>query len=174
MAKPKLYEQGLEEYPRSSTIIGNIAMAAWIALGTIGCWFLSPVGAWIFLAFAVIMVGVALRKLVCTNCYYYDRWCSIGWGKLSALMFPKGDEDKFSTSLGQKIAPITYGILTVIPIVFLVTSMFDSSRLLIPKIIVLVLLLAVSFYSGTSGRKKGCSNCKMRLVCGGSAVKESE
>jgi hypothetical protein len=38
----------------------------------------------------------------------------------------------------------------------------------------LILLLAVSFYSGTSGRKKGCSNCKMRLVCSGSAVKESE
>lgn len=174
MGKVKLYEQGLEQYPRSSIIIGNLAMAAWIALGTIGCWFLSPVGAWIFLAFAVIMVGVVLRKLLCTNCYYYGKWCGIGWGKLSALMFSKGDEGKFSTSLGQRVAPITYGVVTVVPVVFLVTSMFDTSRLLIPKIVVLVFLLAISFYSGTSGRKKGCSNCKMRLACPGSAVKANE
>ena len=171
MGEVKLYEQGLEEYPRSSIIIGNLAMATWIALGTIGCWFLSPLGAWIFLAFAVVMVGVVLRKLVCTNCCYYGKWCGIGWGKLSALMFSKGDEEKFSTSLGLKLAPITYGILTVVPVVFLVISMFDTSRLLVPKIVVLVLLLAVSFYSGTAGRKKGCSNCKMRLACPGSAVK---
>jgi len=74
MGEVELYEQGLEEYPRSSIIIGNLAMAAWIALGIIGCWFLSPLGAWIFLAFVVIVVGVVLRKLVCTNCCYYGKW----------------------------------------------------------------------------------------------------
>lgn len=172
MSKIELYEGGLEEYPKSSVIVGNLAMAAWIALGTIGCWFLTPLGAWIFLAFALIMVGVVLRKLVCTDCYYYGKWCGIGWGKLSALMFPKGNEERFGTSLGLKLAPITYKLLTAVPLVFLITSMFDTSRLLVPKIIVLVLLLAVSFYSGTIGRKKGCAACKMRLVCPGSAVKE--
>jgi len=149
-------------------------MATWIALGTIACWFLTPTGAWVFLAFALIMVGVVLRKLVCTNCYYYDKWCSTGWGKLAALMFSKGDEDKFSTSLGQKLAPITYGILTVVPIIFLVTALFDTDRLLIQKILVLVLLIAVSFYSSTSDRKKSCADCRMRPYCPGSAVKESD
>ena len=172
MSKIELYEGGLEEHPKSSVIVGNLAMTAWIALGTIGCWFLTPLGAWIFLAFALIMVGVVLRKLLCTDCYYYGKWCGIGWGKLSALMFPKGNEERFGTSLGLKLAPLTYGLLTVVPVVFLVTSMFDTSQLLIPKIIVLVFLLAISFYSGTISRKKGCAACKMRLVCPGSAVKE--
>lgn len=93
MGKLNLYEQGLEEYPISSIIKGNLAMAAWIALGTIACWFLSPLGAWIFLAFALIMIGIVLRKLLCTNCYYYDKRCSIGWGKLSALMFSRCDDE---------------------------------------------------------------------------------
>ena len=98
-AKLKLYKQGLEEYPRSSIIIGNLTMAAWIALGTIGCWFLSTLGAWLYLAFAIIMVGVVLRRLVCADCYYYDKWCATGWGKLAALMFAKGEEKNFGSGL---------------------------------------------------------------------------
>ena len=38
----KIYEQGLEEYPKVGIFIGNLLMLIWIALGTIGCWFLSP------------------------------------------------------------------------------------------------------------------------------------
>jgi len=69
-------------------------------------------------------------------------------------MFSKGDQERFSTSLGLKAAPITFGILTVVPVVFLVISMFDTSWLLVSKIVVLVLLLAISLYSGTpAGRK---------------------
>ena len=89
-------------------------------------------------------------------------------------MFSKGDEEKFSTSVGQEVAPMTYGILTVVTLVFLVASMFGGTEILIPKIVVLVFLLAISLYSGTFGRRKGCPNCKMRLACPGSAVKEGE
>jgi hypothetical protein len=39
------------------------------------------------------------------------------------------------------------------------------------KIIVLVLLLSVSSYSGAIGRKKSCEQCKMRYICPGSAAK---
>lgn len=37
--------------------------------------------------------------------------------------------------------------------------------------LVLILLLLVSFYSGAISRKKACAKCKMRLICPGSAVK---
>ena len=86
-----IFEQGLEEYPKASIILGNLIMVLWIALGTVACWFLYPMIAWVYLALAIAMVGVILRKLVCTKCYYYDRWCSMGWGKLSALLFRQGD-----------------------------------------------------------------------------------
>jgi len=144
-------------------------MILWIALGTISCWFLHPVVAWIYLVVAIIMVFVILRKLVCTNCYYYDKWCSIGWGKLSALFFKKGDIEDFSSSIGLKIAPITYGLLTLIPLILIIISFFKG--FLISKLIVLILLLVISFWSGTVSRKKTCALCKMRIICPGSAVK---
>ena len=144
-------------------------MLLWIASGTVACWFLYPIIAWIYLAFAIIMVGVILRKLVCTNCYYYGRWCSTGWGKLSALLFKQGNMENFDTSIGIKLAPLTYGLLTLIPLICIVISMVQGFT--VPKIVVLVLLLLVAFYSGFVRRKKVCANCKMKLVCPGSAVK---
>lgn len=165
----KLYGKGLEEYSKANAIVGNIVMITWIILGTIACWFLYPVITWFYLAFVLIMIYIVLRKLVCINCYYYDKWCGIGWGKLSALFFKKGKIEKFNESIGLKIAPITYGVLTVIPIILIVVSLIQ--KVSIYKIAVLVLLVLIAFYSGGISRKKTCANCKMRLVCTGSAVK---
>lgn len=144
-------------------------MLLWIALGAVACWFLYPLVAWLYLVFAIIMVFVVLRKMVCANCYYYDKWCCIGWGKLSALFFKKGEIENFPKSIGIKIAPLFYGLLTLIPIIFIVISIIQGFT--ISKILVLILLLLISFYSGMISRKKTCAKCKMRLICPGSAVK---
>jgi hypothetical protein len=164
--KIDIFKQGLEEHPKTTVILGNLVMALWIALGTIACWFLHPLIAWLYLAAALIMVGVVLRKLVCTNCYYYGKWCGLGWGKLAALFFKEGDMEKFSTSIGVKLAPLTYGLLSLIPIVLVVISIIMEFTVF--KVVVLALLLLVSFYSGFLSRKKGCANCKMKLACPGS------
>ena len=164
-----IFEQGLEEYPRSSVVLGNIAVGVWIAMGAVACWFLYPLIAWIYLAVAVLMVGIVLRKIVCTNCYYYGKRCGVGWGKLSALLFKQGEIDKFDTSIGLKIAPLTYGLLSLVPLICVIIALVQAFT--VPKIVVLLLLLAISLYSGFISRKKGCGNCRMRLICPGSAVK---
>jgi len=166
----KIYEQGREEHPKSGAILGNSLMLLWIALGTAACWFLEPVIAWIYLPFAVVTVFGVLRWLVCTKCYYYGKWCPIGWGKLSALLFKKGNIEDFDKSIGVKLAPITYGLLTLVPLVCVVVSMVQD--FIIPKVIVLVALLVFSAYSGAISRRGTCKECKMRLVCPGCATKK--
>jgi len=168
-AKIDIYEQGIEEYPKRTVIMGNLVMLLWIALGTIACWFLVPLIAWIYLALGIIVVYFVLRKLVCTNCYYYDKWCGTGWGKLTALFFKKGDINKFGTGIGVKLAPVTYGLMSLIPLILVIISMIQGFT--VPKLVVLILLLVVSAYSGSIGRRKGCANCKMKLICPGSAAK---
>jgi len=166
----KLYENGLEEHPKSIAVICNLIMLLWISLGTVACWFFNPIVAGVYLAFAVVMVFIVLRKLVCTNCYYYGKWCPIGWGKLSALFFRKGSIEKFSTGIGVKLAPLTYGLLTLIPLVLIIISIIREFTVV--KAAVLVLLILVSIYSGAVSRKNSCMKCKMRLICPGCAVKE--
>lgn len=162
-----IYDQGIEQYSKVTVIFGNFMMLLWIALGTIACRFLCPLVAWIYFAFAIIMVYVVLRKLVCTNCYYYGKLCAMGWGKLSALLFKKGNIKDFKTSIGVKLAPLTYGLLSIIPLILVVISIFLGFSIF--KIVILVLLLLVSFYSGAISRKKTCAECKMKLMCPGSA-----
>ena len=165
----RIYKKGLEGYPKSSIIFGNFMMVLWIALGTIACWFLYPIAAWIYLAFAIVMVGIILRKFVCINCYYYNKWCCMGWGKLSALFFKKGIIKEFDKSIGLKLAPFTYGLLTLATLILIIISTIKNFTAY--KIVVLVLLLLFSFYSVVIGRKKACAKCKMRLFCPGSMVK---
>ncbi|HET58521.1 MAG TPA: hypothetical protein ENN35_08795 [Deltaproteobacteria bacterium] len=165
----QIYTQGLESFPLSRVIFSNVLMLIWIGLGTVACWFAFPVVAWLYLAAAIIMIFVVLRKLVCTNCYYYGKQCALGWGKISALFFSPGSIDQFSTCAGIKAAPITYGLLTLIPLVLCIVALVQEVTAL--KVAVLVLLLAVAVYSGAISRKVACTNCKMRLICPGSAAR---
>jgi uncharacterized BrkB/YihY/UPF0761 family membrane protein len=158
-------ESGLDEYPKSAIILANLTMVLWLVIGTIASWFFSPVAAAIYAVFAVSMVFFVLRKLVCTNCYYYGKWCATGWGKLAALFFKRGDTGKVSTSAGIKLASLTYGLLSLIPLILIVVSLIGEFT--IPKISVAVFLFAVSFYSGAVSRGKACKQCKMRNSCPG-------
>jgi hypothetical protein len=167
--KTKLYEQGLDEYPVAQAIFANIVMIIWIALGAVACWFFYPLIGLIYLVFALVMIYIVLRKLVCPNCFYHGKCCHMGWGKLSTLLSKEGNIEDFSNSIGLKVAPLSYGLLTLIPLIFIVISIFQE--FLVSKLVVLVLLLAISFYSGTAGRKKACVVCKMKLICPGAAVK---
>jgi len=166
----KIYDQGIENYSNTNVVLNNLIMILWITLGTIGCWFFNPLIGWIYITVAVIMIYIVLRKLLCINCYYYNKSCGMGWGKLSALFFKEGNIEKFKYSLGLKLAPLTYGLLTIIPLVLLIISMIFQFDIF--KLIVLILLLLVAFYSGGISRKKGCRKCKMRLICPGCAVSE--
>jgi hypothetical protein len=164
----RIYKQGIERFPLSRVIFGNSMMLVWMGLGSIACWFVYPLAAWIYLAAAIIMIFVVLRKLVCTNCYYYGKQCVLGWGKITALFFSQGSIEEFSTCAGIKAAPITYGLLTLIPLVLCIIALVQAVTVL--KVVVLLLLLAVSVYSGAISRKVACTNCKMRLICPGSAA----
>lgn len=168
----RLYEQGLEAYPASGILIGNLAMLLWIALGAVSMWVFRPLFAWAYLAVALAMVFVVLRGLLCTSCCYHGKWCHMGWGKLSALMFGKkgGIIEDFGSCVGMKLAPLTYGFLALVPLAFLSVSAIREFTLF--KAAIFLLLLAVAFYSGAVERKKACAKCRMKPVCPGSAARQ--
>lgn len=165
----KLNENGLEINPLSRVIIGNVMMLLWLVVGSVAVWFFSPVVAFLYLIIAFILVYIVLRRIVCTNCYYYDKWCSLGWGKLTAAMFKKGKIEEFNESIGIKLAPLIYGLLTIIPFILVIISLVLVVDFY--KIGILILLLVLSFYSAGLGRKAACESCKMNTYCKGSVVK---
>lgn len=163
-----LFDKGLEEYPLSVVLIENIVLALWIVLGTIFVSQISVIIGLIYIACALIVILVVMRKLLCTHCYYYGKRCHVGWGKISSILYDKGNLDEFSTCVGQKIAPIFFGLLALIPMIFGSISLLKN--FMISKLILMILLLGTILYSSIVTRKESCGKCKMKNVCTGSAA----
>ena len=167
-----LFEGGLEKHSFKRILISNLLVIIWFILGAFACWFFYPILGIIYLIAAFVLVYVVLRKLVCVNCYYYDKWCAIGFGKLSAIMFKKGRIEAFPTSIGMKLAPATYGLLIIVPLLLLLVSIIEGVSWV--KIIVFVLILLISVYNFGVGRRILCSQCKMNIICPGSMMKKKK
>jgi hypothetical protein len=140
-AKPK-------EYSKTLLFLGNFAIATWIALGAVACWFFTPLVGWLFLVLALLLVFGVLRRLGCNSCYYC-RACTMGFGKLADLFFGEGYMAGVNSSRVLRLV-FVYGFLGIVPIGLLAVSVMQEIAIL--KIVVLALLLLFLFYSIT--RKK--------------------
>ena len=165
----QLYDAGLDSYPLSMVVGGNIAMAGLIAAGTLSCWLISPYFGAAYAITSVIVVYFALRRLVCRNCYYFGKRCGLGWGQLAAVWCSRGRIEDFNDSQGLKIAPLVYGLLMLVPLIALVVVVLDTPTT--TSLVLLAILLGLSLFSAGPGRRRACSVCRMRLFCKGSAAK---
>ena len=171
MEKQKLYEKGLENYPKEAVSLTNVLLLLWFGFAVYGMSALVfagvPIISIIYLLFAIIMLGFVLRKHLCTHCYYYDRLCGTGWGKLSSRLFK---EKSGNYELGTKLAGLTWGLLTIVPIIAIPIAIFLHREFLVPGVISLASFLVVMMLNQL-WRKKGCGQCKMRYICKASAAK---
>jgi len=113
----------------------------------------------------VVAVQVLLKKHNCSGCYYYDKVCHLGWGKISSALFKKNSGDP---ATGEKLSLfyiLSPPLILVISVAFAVTKNPATSYWLV-----------LAIYTGLNIasfplRKKGCSICAMREICPGSAAK---
>jgi len=171
MEKQKLYEGGLENYSKSTVVLTNVLLLLWFGFAAYGMSALRfaglPVISILYLLFAIVMLGFVLRKHLCTHCYYYSKLCGTGWGKLSSRLFK---EKSGNYELGMKLAGLTWGLLTIVPIIVIPVAMFLHREFLVPGGIGLAGFLAITAVN-QFGRKKGCAQCKMKYICKASAAK---
>ena len=139
MDEQELYEDGVEDCKKFYVICENVLIVGMIALGFLGMYPLSfgglPFVSILYVLFALIMMVFVLRKYLCTNCYYYDKWCHCGWGKLSSVMFKKGSGNQ---ELGGKLAGFSWGTLMGLPIIGMVIIVAIGRTSLTDELIFLV------------------------------------
>ena len=171
MEKQELYEKGLENYPKATVVLTNVLLFLWFGFAAYGMSVLRfaglPIISILYLLFAIIMLGFVLRKHLCTHCYYYNKLCGTGWGKLSSRLFK---EKSGNYELGMKLAGLTWGLLTIVPIIAIPLAMLLNRGFLVPGGITLTGFLTIMVVN-QFGRKKGCKQCKMRRICEASAAK---
>ncbi len=165
----KSLAEGFETYPLPWVIGQNLFFLIYFGIGFAGMIPLRirgiPAVSLLYAIFLLVMLVFVLRKHLCTNCYYYGKMCSTGWGKLSALLF---DKNSGNYTLGLKLATITWGLATLLPILGISAALLINFS--VTNLILLFLFLILTPLNFLIHRQS-CRKCKMRLICPGSLAK---
>lgn len=158
----------LEAYPKDLVLSINVILITILAVaayGMRGLWggYVSIIYVGVF----VIMTFFILRKLICTNCYYYDKWCGTGWGKLAAKLFKKGTgNDKIGGMLALFNWMLWFTLLPVVTMAYILWTRFSYGTL--ATLAIFIVLIMVNH----AGHNKCCFHCKEKKTCVGSKYRE--
>lgn len=112
-----------------------------------------------------MVVQILLKKHNCSGCYYYDKLCHLGWGKISSAMFKQNSGDP---NVGMKLSLFYIVPPPAILLTALVFAIIEDPVWIYWSVLVLFITLNVASFPI---RKKGCGLCAMRETCPGSAAK---
>lgn len=162
-----------ENYPKSTIVVGNLLVILLVAVGAYGMLPLTvynvAIASVLYVLFAVVMVVFVLRKVLCTDCHYYGKWCNVGWGKLAALMFKEGSGNK---KLADRVVPLTWGTVMAAPLMVMIALIVSRAVPLYSELPSLVAFIAIMGLTQLSRKALCCAHCKNRDTCSGSAAKK--
>ena len=153
-----------ENYPVWIVTSANLVS---VSIYTIGALVIYQVGViWLVLYLLyVLFLEAKLLRTSCVHCYYYGKCCAFGKGKLSSLLFNKGESDKFSQKQVTWKDMVPDMMVSLIPIIVgVLLLILDFDWLLLSGVIVLILLTSIgnSLIRGSLA----CRYCKqLELGC---------
>jgi hypothetical protein len=136
---------------KSLIFFGSLMIAVWIVIGTTAFWVINSMFGLLFLGFSVFSVLMVMRRQMCGSCYYCAS-CTKGFAKLSKLFLGGSSIPGISKGATWGMTAFIYLLLSTIPGIVLVSSIFQEFSLL--KLSLLIGLLLISIYNAVSrGRK---------------------
>ena len=169
--KSKLYKNGKDSYPAIKIIIENIVF---IINWGLAFYLLMPFKyhgisllSFIYL-FILIVAQILLKKHNCTSCYYYDKWCHLGWGKLTSFLFK---QDSGNVIVGMKLS-LSY--IFQLPVILITSIILGSVYGFTTIYIIAIIIFVIINIFQALNRKNTCKTCKARFICSGSAAKKQD
>jgi hypothetical protein len=149
-----------ENYPMSIVLLSN---GLSISIYAIGVYVLAQCGI-LWAVLYLLYCGVFEMRLLryhCVNCYYYDKVCAFGKGKLSALLFKKGDPQKFAENQIHWHDLVPDFLVLIFPLIGGIVSLVTDFNWII--LILLVVLIALSMGGNAFVRGSyACKYCKQK------------
>jgi hypothetical protein len=149
-----------ESYPAWIVVLSNLNSALIYLSGFLIVIKLGLVYSLIYL-FYVSIFEFRVIRYHCINCYYWGKTCGFARGRISALLFKKGDSAVFCMKdFGWKdmIPDILLSLIPLLIGIILLIIKFD----LILLFVVLSLLLLTSIGNGFIRGKLTCQYCKQK------------
>ncbi len=114
----------------------------------------------------LIVVQILLKKHNCTSCYYYNKWCHLGWGKLASFLFK---QDSGNVIIGMRLS---FSYILQLPVIFIISIIFCFVYEFTTIYIIAIFIFVIINILQAINRKKTCKTCKARYICSGSAAKK--
>ena len=153
-----------ENYPVGTIILSNLVSIAVYLLGFLVILRLGIAFSLLYLVF-ILILEFRLIKNHCTNCYYWGKTCGFGKGRISSLLFKKGNMAEFCKNALTWEALIPDMLVSLIPLVTgIILLILNFDFILLTALIFIVLLSTAgnSFIRGTLT----CKHCKqLELGC---------
>ena len=142
-----------------------IALSVSIISYIIGTIILMGFGIIVAVLYLIYCFGVELLVILksCKNCYYYNKVCGLGKGKIASLLTKKGDPKKFTEKDVSFTDLIPDFLVAIFPLVGgIILSVIDFSLIRIGFII----LLMIFSFGGTAiiRGSLACRYCKQREI----------
>jgi len=149
-----------ENYPIPIVLLSN-GLA--ISIYAIGIYILAQCGIW-WAVLYLLYCGVFEMRLLryhCVNCYYYDKVCAFGKGKLSALLFKKGDPQKFAEKDVKWIDLVPDLLVLVFPLIGGIVLLVTAFNWIILALLIILLVLSFAGNAFVRG-SHACKYCKQK------------
>jgi len=149
-----------ERFPVPIVFLSNLLA---VSIYAIGIYIMARCGIlWVVLY--LIYCGLFELRLLryhCVNCYYYDKVCAFGKGKLSALLFKKGSPEKFAEKQIKWVDLLPDFLILLFPLIGGIVLLVTDFNWLI--LVLLILLLVLSFPGNAFIRGSfACKYCKQK------------
>jgi hypothetical protein len=147
-----------EDFPRTTVVYNLLTLGGAIVVGVI---VLAQLGVWFSVGYLALLAlaGYGVLALVCTRCYYYDRRCGTGTGKIVARFFKKGQEEEYGQTASQKAVILLLVIALLLPLVGDIISLVISYSTL--RLVLLVAFVALLVAGLAPHPRLVCSHCKL-------------
>lgn len=151
-----------ENYPHWIIIISNVFSIAIYLIGAFIIYQLGLIWLAIYLLY-ILWIEIRILRRSCVNCYYYGKYCAFGRGKLSYLLFKKGDPKKFIQDKITWKDILPDFMVSIIPmLVGIIILIIDFNWFLLTMIIILALLTFVG--NALVRGSLACKYCKQREI----------
>jgi hypothetical protein len=154
--------QCYEGYPWWIILLSNLVSLAMIAIGAFIVYQLGLVWMILYLLF-VLVLEIRLLRGSCVYCYYHGKACAFGKGKVSGLLFKKGDPERFSQKEITWKDMIPDILVALIPLVVGIVLLISDFSWLVLGMVVVLLLLA-SMGNVLIRGSLACKHCKQREI----------
>ena len=155
-------EETYENFPAWIPILSNLVS---ISIYAIGAYILAGFGilfAILYLLYCLwLEIGILRRS--CVDCYYYGKVCGLGKGKLCALLFKKGDPQKFVEKEISWAQLLPDFMVFIVPLVGGIILLLRNFNWLLVALLAILLMLSFGGNAAIRG-SFACKYCKQREI----------